>query len=141
MHENGQRMITRQYRNDSSGNEVLVHDADIEYYSSEQAGGHTVYTDGTATIQVGGSDELRASQRGAPSSSSSSVYKRCDCGSILSDHPRISFISGRQPAPKPVWPGTSDLLAQVTHICRPKLCYRFGFVFVAANQTLDDVSN
>ncbi|CAN0444040.1 unnamed protein product, partial [Hapterophycus canaliculatus] len=39
MHENGQRMRTRQYRNDSSGKEVLLHTADVEYYSYLQAGG------------------------------------------------------------------------------------------------------
>ncbi|CAM9371631.1 unnamed protein product, partial [Hapterophycus canaliculatus] len=39
MHENGQTMRTRQYRNDSSGNEVLVHAAEVEYYSFLQAGG------------------------------------------------------------------------------------------------------
>ena len=51
-HENGQRFETRQYRNDSSGNEVLVRSAEVEYFSFEQAGGHTVFTDGTASIQV-----------------------------------------------------------------------------------------
>ena len=53
MHENGQRMVTRQYRNDSSGNEVLVRTAEVEYYSFLQAGGHVVDTDSSATIQVG----------------------------------------------------------------------------------------
>ncbi len=52
MHENGRQLITRQYRNDSSGNEVLIYSADVEYYSFVQAGAHVVYTDGTATIQV-----------------------------------------------------------------------------------------
>lgn len=53
MHENGRRLQTRQYRNDSSGNEEMVHSAEVEFYSFEQAGGHPVYTDGTITIQVG----------------------------------------------------------------------------------------
>ena len=52
MHENGRRLETRQYRNDSSGNEVLVDSAEVEYYSFLQAGGHVTYTDGTVTIQV-----------------------------------------------------------------------------------------
>ena len=54
MHENGQRSQTRQYRNDTDGNEVLIHTAEVEYYSFEQAGGHSLYPDGTVTIQVGG---------------------------------------------------------------------------------------
>lgn len=57
MHENGRRIQTRQYRNDSSGNEVLVHTAEVEYFSFEQAGGHTTYTDGTVMIQVGEKNE------------------------------------------------------------------------------------
>eukprot|EP00903_Cladosiphon_okamuranus_P022592 g20787.t1 len=52
-HENGQRVITRQYRADSRGNEELIHSAEVEYYSFLQAGGHYVYTDGTATIEKG----------------------------------------------------------------------------------------
>lgn len=54
MHENGQRSITRQYRNDSSGNEVLVHSAEVEYYSFLQAGGFLVTTNDSVTIQVRG---------------------------------------------------------------------------------------
>lgn len=53
MHENGRRLQTRQYRSDSSGNEALIHTADVEFYSFAQAGGRSVYTDGTVTIQVG----------------------------------------------------------------------------------------
>eukprot|EP00903_Cladosiphon_okamuranus_P022591 g20786.t1 len=53
MHENGQRVITRQYRADSSGDEELIHSAEVGYYSFLQAGGHYVYTDGTATIEKG----------------------------------------------------------------------------------------
>ena len=52
MHENGQRQETRQYRNDSSGNEVLVHSAEVEYYSFLQAGGFLVPTNDSVTIQV-----------------------------------------------------------------------------------------
>lgn len=37
MHENGQRLQTRQYRNDSNGNEVLVHSTEVEYYSCTPA--------------------------------------------------------------------------------------------------------
>ena len=37
MHENGQRLKTLQYRNDSNGNKVLVHSAEVEYYSFSQA--------------------------------------------------------------------------------------------------------
>lgn len=51
MHENGQRMSTRQYRSDSDGNEVLVHAAEVEYYSFEQAGVHMV-TVNDSTIKV-----------------------------------------------------------------------------------------
>ena len=58
MHENGRRLQTRQYRNDSSGNEVLIHSADVEYYSFDQAAGHTVYVDASATIQVGEKSKL-----------------------------------------------------------------------------------
>ena len=54
MHENGRRLQTRQYRNDSSGNEVLIHATGVEYYSFEQAAGHTVFADANSTIQVGG---------------------------------------------------------------------------------------
>eukprot|EP00752_Nemacystus_decipiens_P002626 g2458.t1 len=53
MHENGQRLETRQYRNDSSGNEVLVHSAEVEYYSFLQAGGHVLNTNDSVTIQKG----------------------------------------------------------------------------------------
>lgn len=52
MHENGQRMQTRQYRTDSSGNEDLVRTADVEYYSFLQAGGFGVTVDENVTIQV-----------------------------------------------------------------------------------------
>lgn len=52
MHENGRRLQTRQYRNDSSGNEALVHSADVEYYSFLQAGGYLVTTNDSVTIQV-----------------------------------------------------------------------------------------
>ncbi|CAM9101397.1 unnamed protein product [Ectocarpus fasciculatus] len=52
MHENGQRMLTRQYRSDSDGNEVLVHAAEVEYYSFEQAGVHMV-TVNDSTIKKG----------------------------------------------------------------------------------------
>ena len=62
MHENGQRAITRQYRNDSSGNEVLVHSAEVEYYSFLQAGGFVVPTNESVTIQVGAGDEEEASK-------------------------------------------------------------------------------
>ncbi|CBJ33480.1 conserved unknown protein [Ectocarpus siliculosus] len=53
MHENGQRMVTRQYRNDSDGNEVLIHTAEVEYYSVLQAGGHLVTNNETITIRKG----------------------------------------------------------------------------------------
>ncbi|CAN0200834.1 unnamed protein product [Ectocarpus sp. 12 AP-2014] len=53
MHENGQRMVTRQYRNDSEGNEVLIHTAEVEYYSFLQAGGHLVTNNETTTIKKG----------------------------------------------------------------------------------------
>ena len=51
-HENGQRIVTRQYREDGSGNEVLVHTAEVEYYSFLQAGGYVVKTNDSVTIQV-----------------------------------------------------------------------------------------
>lgn len=54
MHENGQRMRTRQYRNDINGNEVLVNAAEVEYYSFLQAGGFPLAANGTGTIQVRG---------------------------------------------------------------------------------------
>ncbi|CAM9180093.1 unnamed protein product [Ectocarpus sp. 4 AP-2014] len=53
MHENGQRMVTRQYRNDSDGNEILIHTAEVEYYSFLQAGGHLVTNNETITIKKG----------------------------------------------------------------------------------------
>ncbi|CAM9245832.1 unnamed protein product, partial [Hapterophycus canaliculatus] len=53
MHENGQTMRTRQYRNDSSGNEVLVHAAEVEYYSFLQAGVFAVPANESGTIQRG----------------------------------------------------------------------------------------
>ncbi|CAM9945358.1 unnamed protein product [Scytosiphon promiscuus] len=53
MHETGQAMRTRQYRKDSSGTEVLVHTADVEYYSFEQAGGFRYPVNETVTIQKG----------------------------------------------------------------------------------------
>ncbi|CAN0202728.1 unnamed protein product, partial [Scytosiphon promiscuus] len=53
MHENGQLMRTRQYRNDSSGNEVLVHTAEVEYYSYLQAGGFVLTVNDSVTIQKG----------------------------------------------------------------------------------------
>lgn len=52
MHENGQRMETRQYRNDSDGNEQLIDTTEVEYYSFLQAGGHVTAHDGSDTIQV-----------------------------------------------------------------------------------------
>ena len=54
MHENGQRFQTRQYRSNSDGQEVMVHSAEVEYYSFIQAGAHQVTTNNTDTIQVGG---------------------------------------------------------------------------------------
>ena len=54
MHENGQRIETRQYRNDSNGEELLVHSAEVEYYSFLQAGFHLVTNNDSVTIQVGG---------------------------------------------------------------------------------------
>ncbi|CAN0057481.1 unnamed protein product [Scytosiphon promiscuus] len=53
MHENGQTMRTRQYRNDSNGNEVLVHTAEVEYYSFLQAGGFSVAVNESGAIQRG----------------------------------------------------------------------------------------
>ncbi|CBJ30300.1 conserved unknown protein [Ectocarpus siliculosus] len=53
MHENGQRMLTRQYRTDSDGNEVLLHTADVEYYSFLQAGAHVVSVNDSTTIKKG----------------------------------------------------------------------------------------
>ncbi|CAM9637657.1 unnamed protein product [Ectocarpus fasciculatus] len=53
MHENGQRMLTRQYRSDSDGNEVLYHTADVEYYSFLQAGAHVVTVNDSITIKKG----------------------------------------------------------------------------------------
>ena len=54
MHENGQRLQTRQYRNNSDGEEVMVYDAEVEYYSFLQAGTHLVTANDSVTIQVGG---------------------------------------------------------------------------------------
>eukprot|EP00752_Nemacystus_decipiens_P002628 g2460.t1 len=53
MHETGQRLITRQYRNDSSGNEALIHSAEVEYYSFLQAAAFMVSTNDSITIQKG----------------------------------------------------------------------------------------
>eukprot|EP00752_Nemacystus_decipiens_P015391 g13724.t1 len=53
MHETGQRLVTRQYRNDSSGHEVMVHSAEVEYYSFLQAAGFPVHTNDSMTIQKG----------------------------------------------------------------------------------------
>ncbi|CAM9974997.1 unnamed protein product [Ascophyllum nodosum] len=52
-HENGRRIITRQYRQNKSGDEVLVHTAEVEYYSFLQAGGYVVKTNDSVTIQRG----------------------------------------------------------------------------------------
>eukprot|EP00752_Nemacystus_decipiens_P015392 g13725.t1 len=52
MHESGRRLTTRQYRNDSNGNEAFIHSAEVEYYSFSQAGGYVVYPEG-ATIRKG----------------------------------------------------------------------------------------
>lgn len=54
MHENGRRLRTRQYRTDGDGNEVMVHMADVEYYSFPQAGGHVTLANDSVTIQVQG---------------------------------------------------------------------------------------
>ncbi|CAM9552168.1 unnamed protein product [Ectocarpus sp. 13 AM-2016] len=54
MHENGQRILTRQYRNDSDGNELLIHTVDVEYYSFLQAGAHVVSVNDSTTIKKGG---------------------------------------------------------------------------------------
>ncbi|CAM9963515.1 unnamed protein product, partial [Ascophyllum nodosum] len=59
MHENGQRMITRQYRQNESGDEVLVHTAEVEYYSFLQAGGHVVKVNDSTIIQKGDRFETR----------------------------------------------------------------------------------
>ncbi|CBJ30302.1 conserved unknown protein [Ectocarpus siliculosus] len=53
MHENGQRISTRQYRNDGDGNEVLIHTAEVEYYSFLQAGVHVVTVNDSTTIKKG----------------------------------------------------------------------------------------
>ncbi|CAN0228748.1 unnamed protein product, partial [Hapterophycus canaliculatus] len=53
MHENGRTMRTRQYRTDSSGNEVLLHTAEIEYYSFLQAGGFSYTVNDSVTIRRG----------------------------------------------------------------------------------------
>ena len=45
-------MITRQYRQNESGDDVLVHTAEVEYYSFLQAGGHVVKVNDSTTIQV-----------------------------------------------------------------------------------------
>ena len=54
MHENGQRLQTRQFRSNSDGEEVMVHDAEVEYYSFLQAGFHIITNNNSVTIQVGG---------------------------------------------------------------------------------------
>ncbi|CAM9885372.1 unnamed protein product, partial [Laminaria digitata] len=53
MHENGQRLQTRQYRTNSDGEEVMVYDFDVEYYSFLQAGAHILTTNNSVTIQKG----------------------------------------------------------------------------------------
>ncbi|CAM9688005.1 unnamed protein product [Ectocarpus sp. 12 AP-2014] len=53
MHENGQRISTRQYRNDGDGNEVLIHTAEVEYFSFLQAGVHVVTVNDSTTIKKG----------------------------------------------------------------------------------------
>ncbi|CAM9653269.1 unnamed protein product, partial [Scytosiphon promiscuus] len=53
MHENGQTMRTRQYRTDDTGEEVLLHTAEVQYYSFLQAGGFSYYVNDSATIQKG----------------------------------------------------------------------------------------
>ena len=63
MHEKGQRLETRQYRNNSDGVEVMIHSAEVEYYSFLQAGFHAVTTNTSVTIQVGGSLRVRIPQR------------------------------------------------------------------------------
>ncbi|CBJ33319.1 conserved unknown protein [Ectocarpus siliculosus] len=55
MHENGQRMVTHQYRDDGEGNEELIHTTEVWYYSSLQAGAHVVTVNGSATIKKGDS--------------------------------------------------------------------------------------
>ena len=52
MHENGRRLVTKQYRDDGSGKEVLVYTADVEYYSFQQAGAYWVMANDSVTIQV-----------------------------------------------------------------------------------------
>lgn len=52
MHENGQMMQTRQYRNDSDGVKQLIHTANVEYFSFLQAGGHMTTYGGDVTIEV-----------------------------------------------------------------------------------------
>lgn len=52
MHENGQMMQTRQYRNDSDGIEQLIHTTNVEYYSFLQAGGHMMTFSQDVTIEV-----------------------------------------------------------------------------------------
>ena len=52
MHANGRKAETRQYRNDSNGNEVLVDSAKVEYYSFEQAGVHLITYNESVTIEV-----------------------------------------------------------------------------------------
>ncbi|CAM9660109.1 unnamed protein product, partial [Ectocarpus sp. 13 AM-2016] len=53
MHENGQRISTQQYRNDGDGNEVLIHTAEVEYFSFLQAGVHVVTVNDSTTIKKG----------------------------------------------------------------------------------------
>lgn len=47
MHQTGQHMVTRQYRNDE-----LVYTSEVEYYSFDQAGAFMDNTDETLTIEV-----------------------------------------------------------------------------------------
>ncbi|CAM9815198.1 unnamed protein product, partial [Ectocarpus fasciculatus] len=53
MHENGQRMETRQYRTDSDGNEQLIDATEVEYFSFLQAGGLVTAHNGSDIIQKG----------------------------------------------------------------------------------------
>ena len=52
MHENGRRLQTRQYRTNTDGEEVMVHSAEVDYYSFLQAGFHVITNNDSVTIQV-----------------------------------------------------------------------------------------
>lgn len=52
MHENGQRMVTRQYRDDGDGNDVLIYTTEVEYYSFLRAAGYVTTVSNNTTIQV-----------------------------------------------------------------------------------------